>query len=151
MKAHNYTLSLPLPKLPWPRFVGNVAQNTIVIRGCSHEIRNAWQIWGGSLITQILKHFSLNDKEWLFTPLVNKWTHVYFWKTLVFWAFAWLHHAGRSPQRILFGGSFFSKDTRIKQQKNFLSKIVWSGQPLISECWYYSKQFWKFVVTHDYF
>lgn len=69
--------SPPLTNLQWPRFVWNLAQTCIVIKGCSHEIRKAWQNCTGSLITKIWKHFFLNDKDSLFTLVENKLAHVY--------------------------------------------------------------------------
>lgn len=70
-------LSPPLINLQWPRFVRNLAQNCIVIRGCSHEIREDWQNRGGNLITKILKHFFLGDKDPLCTLIRDKLAHVY--------------------------------------------------------------------------
>lgn len=60
--------------------------------------KKVWQNCPGSLITKILKHFFLSDKDSLFTLVENKLAHVYAEKSLVLVASAWLCFAQQSPQ-----------------------------------------------------
>lgn len=76
MKAHNY-MTVPTPDKP---AVAQICLKLSTKLHCYQRVfpgdKKLWQICPASLITNILKHFFLNDKDSLFTLAENKLAHV---------------------------------------------------------------------------